>query len=59
MQSSTVLSLMRKWFMLSYRKNQHEVFACFGKHVLILKIVPKAATNSCFGFPLLSLVDFF
>jgi hypothetical protein len=27
------------------------------KHILILKVVPKAASNFCSGFPLLSLVD--
>jgi hypothetical protein len=29
------------------------------KHLLILKIVPKAVSNFCSAFPLLSLVDFF
>jgi hypothetical protein len=43
---------------LVLEKNQIEVFACFLK-TLILKVVPKAASNFCSGFPLLSLVDLF
>ena len=45
---------------LDQEKNKNEVFACFfEKNLLILKSAPKAASNFCSGFPLLSLVDFF
>jgi hypothetical protein len=41
--------------------NQYEVLLASLKTltVLILKVVPKAASNFCSGFPLLSLVNFF
>jgi hypothetical protein len=55
---------MHKWFFnfslpSSREKLIWSFYLLFWKHLFILIIVPKAASNFCSGFPLLLLVDFF